>query len=330
LDLFSYGRRGPQASIHLSRSQREQIARTVGRVPEVMVKVTGGGTNLGVVRAHLSYISRHGKAPVETDDEQQVLGKDAMKSVLDDWHLELSKGQYRRTESGKPPPRALKLVHNIVLSMPAPTPPKKVLAAAQRFAREKFALEHRYAMVLHTDQKHPHVHLVVKAEGLHGKKLHIDKAMLREWREDFARLMREEGVEANASRRVLRGRAPGTKRDEILRARLGGNSTFMREKVKSAARELVTTGTIKDPGRKKLLETRKAVVADWMQTAEILDRQGELTLAAQVREFVRKMPPVLTDREQIAIAWAQEMKSRRPLTHEHEQPGKYPGEPPAR
>jgi hypothetical protein len=45
--------------------------------------------------------------------------------------------------------------------------------------------------VLHTDQQHPHVHLVVKAEGNHGRRLHIDKPMLRAWREDFARIMRE-------------------------------------------------------------------------------------------------------------------------------------------
>ncbi|MDB6043044.1 MAG: hypothetical protein JWM63_1595 [Gammaproteobacteria bacterium] len=76
--------------------------------------------------------------------------------------------------------------------MPHPTPPDKVLAAARKFAREKFALQHRYAMVLHTDQQHPHVHLVVKAESEQGERLHIDKAMLRTWRDDFARLMREQ------------------------------------------------------------------------------------------------------------------------------------------
>ena len=311
LDLFSYGRPGPHASIQLSRAQREQIARTVGRVPEVMVKVTGGGTDIGAVRAHLAYISRHGKEPVEMDDGQQAQGKDAVKALLKDWHLNLSRGQYRRADKGRPQPRALKLVQNIVLSMPAPTLPKKVMAAAQRFAREKFGLEHRYAMVLHTDQKHPHVHLVVKAEGLHGRKLHIDKAMLREWREDFARLMREEGVAANASRRVVRGRSGGAKRDEILRARLAGHSTVMRERVISVAQELAKTGTIKDPAKKKLLETRRAVVADWMQTAETLDRQGEDALAEQVRAFVRNMPPVRTEREQMAYGLIQSMKLSR-------------------
>jgi hypothetical protein len=61
-------------------------------------------------------------------------------------------------------------------------------------------------MVMHTDQQNPHVHLVVKTEDNHGRKLHIDKPMLREWREDFARLMRGQGIAANATPRFVRGR----------------------------------------------------------------------------------------------------------------------------
>src|SRR6202034_4894310 len=115
-------------------------------------------------------------------------------------------GQYRKPQSPDKPGRSVKLVHNIVLSMPAPTPPDKVLAAARVFAREKFGVKHRYAMALHTHQEHPHVHLVVKAEGRDGLRLHINKAMLREWREHFAELMRAQGVPANATARVVRGR----------------------------------------------------------------------------------------------------------------------------
>ena len=70
------------------------------------------------------------------------------------------------------------LVHNVVLAMPAGTRPDKVLAAAKAFAREKFGGQYRYVMALHTHQQHPHVHLVVKAEGTDGRRLHIDKAML--------------------------------------------------------------------------------------------------------------------------------------------------------
>ncbi len=48
-------------------------------------------------------------------------------------------------------------------------------------------------MVLHTDQPSPHVHMAVKDESEFGHRLHIDKPMLRQWREDFAQAMREQG-----------------------------------------------------------------------------------------------------------------------------------------
>jgi ABC-type sulfate transport system substrate-binding protein len=95
-------------------------------------------------------------------DQSLVFSPEQQKQLLDDWHLELTAGQYRRQKEGGRARRPTKLVHNIVLAMPAPA--DKVLAAARKIAREKFA-QHRYAMVLHTDQKHPHVHLVVKAEN---------------------------------------------------------------------------------------------------------------------------------------------------------------------
>src|SRR5260370_29506378 len=50
-----------------SPAQVGQIARTVRRVPEVMLKVTGGGTKVGAVKAHLDYISRKGRLEIETD-----------------------------------------------------------------------------------------------------------------------------------------------------------------------------------------------------------------------------------------------------------------------
>lgn len=299
LDIFSVGRAGPQSRLHFSDAQIEQIARTVRRTPEVMVKVTGGGTSAGAVSAHFSYLSRHGELEIETDEGERI-PKEAQKEFLEDWHLELTAGQYRAGRDGKQEARKVKLVHKIVLSMPAPTPPEKVLAAARTFAREKFALQLRYAMVLHTDQPHPHVHMVVKAEGEHGRRLHIDKEMLREWREDFARMMREQGVAANATPRVARGRNKGSTKDPIYRSQRRGASTALRDNVASVVEELKQTGTVRDPGRKKLVETRKAVVASWMRAADMLDSQGELSLAGEVRWFATHLPMVLTDRERLA------------------------------
>ena len=187
------------------------------------MKVTGGGTRRGAVAAHFAYFSRQGTLEIETDDGERIGRREDQKRLLDDWHLELTAGQYRRQKEGGPARRATKLVHNIVLSMPAPTPADKVLAAARQFARQKFA-QHRYAMVLHTHQQHPHVHLVVKAENEVGRRLHIDKQLLRDWREDFAQLMREQGIAANATPRAIRGENKNRRRDGIFKAQRYGES----------------------------------------------------------------------------------------------------------
>lgn len=43
LDIVSFGRRAPGHGRTFTPAERDQIRRTVTRVPEVMIKVTGGG-----------------------------------------------------------------------------------------------------------------------------------------------------------------------------------------------------------------------------------------------------------------------------------------------
>jgi MobA/VirD2-like, nuclease domain len=272
---------------------------------------------VGAVAAHLAYISRRGALAIETDEGTRVATRDAQKALLNDWHLELSAGQYRGPRDGRSTARRTKLVHNIVLSMPSPTPSEKVLAAARKFSREKFGHQHRYAMALHTDQQHPHVHIVVKAESNEGRRLHIDKAMLRAWREDFARLMREQGVPANATPRAVRGSNKGRARDAIYRAQQRGVSKVVRDRVTAIAKQLMQTGTFHDPARDALLETRRSVVSRWLEVADALDLQSEATLAGDVRRFARHLPPVLTDQERLAERFVQHLRAsgREPKPH---------------
>lgn len=144
--------------------------------------------------------------------------------------------------------------------------------------------------------------MIVKAESEEGRRLHIDKAMLRAWREDFARLMREQGIAANATPRVIRGRNKGKTRDAIYRTRQRGASNVVRERVIDIAKQLMLTGSFHDPARAKLLETRKSVVNGWLDIADGLEVQGEIVLAGAVRYFARRLPRVLTDREIVAKA----------------------------
>jgi hypothetical protein len=312
LDIYSGGRVGPRSSNRLSPPQIEQIRRTVRRTPEVMVKVTGGGRTIGAVAAHLAYISHHGEVELETDEGQRV-ANEAQRTLVTDWHLELSSGQYRASRRSERRRPTIKLVHNIVLSMPTPTPSDKVLAAAKTFARENFGAKHRYSMALHTHQEHPHVHLVVKAEREDGMgRLRIDKALLREWRQDFAHKMRDQGIAANATSRAARGQTKKGLGDRHYRAKARPNSYAMRDAVTSIAKELSTTHTIRDPARTRLAESRKAVIAGWMSIAAKLDVQGEIVLAGEVRWFAKHLPPALTDRERLAMDFLRHVKTRLP------------------
>jgi len=312
LDLFSGGRTGPSESRSFSAAQIEQIRRTVrGRIPEVMVKVTGGGKKTGAVAAHFSYISQHGELEIQTDRGEH-LTEDGQNAFLKGWHLDLSAGQYRGPRGTKAFARPVKLVHNIVLSMPSPTPPERVLAAAKVFAREKFGAKHRYAMVLHTHQHHPHVHLVVKAEREDAKgRLHINKAMLREWRQDFAQEMRRQGIAANATPRSVRGQTKRAAKDAFYRTQARGQSYALREKLDDIVHGLSGTNPVPDPARSKLLETRKAIIQGWNAVADKLESQGEIVLGGDVRYFAMHLPPVLTDRERLTEQFMPFLRAKR-------------------
>src|SRR5438874_290024 len=300
LDIVSHGRGGPKGSIRLSADQIAAIDRTVRRVPEVMVKVLPkDSNNLRSVARHLNYVGRYGKLELETDDGERVQGKDAGQRLLEDWDLDLEKDR-RESNLASVTGRSPKLVHKIMLSMPPGTPAKGVLEAARNFAREEFSLKHRYALVLHTDEPHPHVHVVVKAVSEQGVRLNIRKATLREWRREFARHLREQGIAANATERAVRGESRTRKTDGIYRATLRGDSSHTRARAEAVAAELLKGNLRVEPGKSKLVETRKEVERGWRATSDILRNQGQSELAAQIRRFVDQMPPPRTDREHIA------------------------------
>lgn len=299
-DLFSYARRGPGNRVRLSPAEIAQVARTVGRSPEVMVKVLSrGATDLAAVRKHLDYIDRKGQVDLETDDGQRVRSRDAAEEILTDWDLEID--EYRRsTRLGSTGPKAPRLVHKLVFSMPPGTPPDKVLGAVRNFCREEFALKHRYAMALHTDESHPHVHVVVKALSEDGVRLNIRKDRLRHWRQEFAGHLRALGIEANATPRAVRGENRTHKLDAIYRAQQRGESRHIRERVEAVATSMVSGEPIVEPARTRLIETRRQVQREWLAVSNAVSASGDPALAERIRDFAAQMAPPRTERERIA------------------------------
>jgi type IV secretory pathway VirD2 relaxase len=299
-DLASYARPGPGRRDHLTPAQIQQIARTASRTPEVMVKVLPRGANdLGAVRRHLDYIGRKGDVDLETDDGQTLRGTHVGTDLAEDWDLELDAHRSGADLVSRPRQQVPRLVHKLMFSMPAGTPPDKVLKAVQNFFREEFALKHRYVMALHTDTDHPHVHVVLKAVSEQGDRLHIRKSTLRQWREEFARHLRALGVPANATQRYIRGETSPRKLDGIHRASMRKDSTHMRERAEAAAHDLSRGDVRVQQGKAKVVQTRDLVQRAWSAVSEILVRDQQPDLALQVRRFAQQMPPALTERERL-------------------------------
>jgi hypothetical protein len=317
LDVASYGRGVPrEAGGRLTPVQLEQIRRTVRRTPEAVVKVLPRASNdFKAVGKHMDYIGRKGELELETDDGERVSGRIG-KDLLDDWDLDLDDVRRQATlaaTKGRKPP---KIVHKLMFSMPPGTPPDKVLGAVRNFAREEFWGQHRYSFVLHTDEAHPHVHLVLKAVNEQGMRLNIKKATLRHWRSEFARNLRMLGVEANATERAVRGESRKAMKDGIYRARVRGDSTYVLAQVEAVTAELPKGDNRVEPGRRTLVETRRQVESGWRSLAINLAKEGHRDLVRDVQRFVAEMPAVMTEREWIVDQLNQRIRDPRARNHD--------------
>ncbi|MGH8250524.1 MAG: relaxase/mobilization nuclease domain-containing protein [Steroidobacteraceae bacterium] len=271
-----------------------------------MVKISGGGRSAQAVAAHFRYIGRQA-FEIETDHGERIRGQEAQRALIADWELDLDAAESRSPYRGASGRKPAKLVHNIVLSMPKGAPPAGVLEASRAFAREQFALKHRYALVLHTDQPHRHVHLVVKAMSEQGRRINIRKETLREWRRKFAGHLRVQGIAANATERAVRGVTKPQKSDSIYRAMRAGRSTHMRARAESVAAALHAGNMRVEPGKNRILDTRRDVIRHWFGVQEALRAEGREGLADEVECFIAGMPPPRTEREWMALALTERM-----------------------
>ena len=156
-----------------------------------MVKVTGGGRGMKAIAAHFRYISKNGRLDIEDERGETMRGRDTLYDLADDWRF----GGTLIDDAAEPGQR--REAFNIMLSMPRGTDPLTVQRTAREFAQVELA-DHKYVMVLHDHQANPHVHISVRAESKHGKRLNPRKADLHRWRETFAEKLRGHGGQALA------------------------------------------------------------------------------------------------------------------------------------
>ncbi len=264
--------RGLSTSERAANIRTRIVATVVRRAPQVMVKVTGGGRGMSAIAAHFRYISKNGRIDIEDERGEKMRGKDAVRELTDDWRFG---GTLIDDVSGR------REAFNIMLSMPRGTDPLAVQRAAREFARVELN-DHKFVMVLHDHQANPHMHISVRAESRHGKRLNPRKADLKRWRETFAEKLRGWGIDAEATRQATRGRSQNyeplwrikAREDERLRSDGAVSST------KSSARARTT---------------RAQAAEAWEHVARALAASGEKSdrdLARSITNFLKDMPVV--------------------------------------
>lgn len=287
------------------KEKRAHVERFVKRSPEVVVRVSGGGKTLKHVRDHMSYITRNGKLEAIDDQGNRVQGKEAVDTLHDSWDLDAARGAGR-----------YKQAFNIVLSMPAGTNPDRLLDAAQEFAREQFGAKHPYMMVLHTPDNdphknappHPHVHLVVRAESFEGQRLYIRKDTLEGWREDFASRLRARGIDAQATRRHLRGQWRPAPDIANRKMETGRRSRTLDEQFARAKRELEDPRHQRQPWERAIENRRQMVQRQLREAANELRQHGDERLAEAMEQRAAALPAVVTKVDAIKKAIVTEVQ----------------------
>jgi len=272
---------------------RRLLKLTARKAPEVVIKISGGGKGMRSIKNHFNYISRNGKLELEDQDGNKIRGREEIKDLRDEWKY----GKFGISDQS-----TKKEAFNIILSMPPRTDREAVRMAASEFAQNEFRKNHQYVFVPHEDEKHPHVHLCVKARGFDGTRLNPRKADLQRWRECFADRLRGQGIEANATRRPVRFVTKKHTKQQILHMERSGRKSKALNAQREAVYDELKEGKKQlNPLHEKITTSRKNITKAYSEIASALSRSEDpkdKTLAAEVKEFVGRAKPAKTRREE--------------------------------
>lgn len=280
-----------------STNIKAKAQRVASGSSEVMVKVTSYGKGATAVKKHLEYITRNGKVEMENDRGEVFKGMDEVKGFFKDWEQDFAGGKRQKERRD---------TMHMMLSMPEDTPPEAVRTAVRKFAQVNFAENHEYVFALHCkendpDTKQPHCHLTVKMLGHNGKRLNPGRLDLANWREDFAQALREQGVDAEATRRSSRGVVQKAENTVVRHIERGDKTHAPRHSKVKALMELDAIKQIEQEhaGKKsqtppvweaKIKTEQKEIRAAWVAAAKALDRPVPKPLYKSAKDQTNERP----------------------------------------
>ena len=177
------------------------------KLPQVVVKISGSSKGANKAQSHADYIGRNGKVEIEDQDGNKYKGKNEQKELLGAWS---AMGMHDKHETG-----SRREAFHFVFSMPKGTNPITMKTAVRNLVKEEFD-GHKFFMAQHLDTDSPHVHVLLNATNDKGERLNPRKQDLHNYRVNFVEKLREQGIEATATRRIHQFKYKDNKRQGVI------------------------------------------------------------------------------------------------------------------
>ena len=177
------------------------------KLPQVVVKISGSSKGANKAQAHADYIGRNGKVEIEDQDGNKYKGKNEQKELLGAWS---AMGMHDKHETG-----SRREAFHFVFSMPNGTNPIAMKTAVKNLVKEEFD-GHKFFMAQHLDTDSPHVHVLLNATNDKGERLNPRKQDLHNYRVAFVAKLKEQGIEATATRRIHQFKYKDNKRQGVI------------------------------------------------------------------------------------------------------------------
>jgi len=169
-----------------------------GKRPQAVFKVVSfaRGYQVKNLIAYLTRVNQEEEKQVDAEDENGVLHHSSLADaeVYNDWKKDFVRK--KKANSKRPPRHAMHLLFSAA-GANTPENARKTLNAARKTAEECFREKgYKYALILHTDTQHPHVHVVVNMKNINDeqKKLKLNKPEIFEIRYKFAENLNQQDL----------------------------------------------------------------------------------------------------------------------------------------
>ncbi|MBL3519487.1 spore coat protein CotH [Arcobacter lanthieri] len=262
------------------------------RGKEAVIKISGNSKNFDSFKRHIEYITRDYELPLYDNEGNKYEGKEEIKEYVELYNIDGAIPDYEDTLK-----RERREVLNFIFSMKEhhTTPKDKLMEAVIKSVKEKYPYNPA-VFSFHGDTDNPHIHCDLRIQDIYDKRIDVKIADLHKLRQDYAKNLRDLGIEAYATRRwekYDKDKNIDTVQDKNL---TGADE----EKIKNHHYEVVSFGKAKykfDENAKnsfyvKYKTTKGDIIDIWSEDLERVVKENDIKVGEHVRFKIIDKSPV--------------------------------------